>query len=356
MSIQFSQAVHNETDNNWIGLRLSKSIKSIVKEKGLAKGVLLTAAVANAKFYSLGLSFFCAQGAVKSIMEMVDDDRSIVKLRPLGDAGGWTALIIFSEMSSWNLVKRLIGEGEYLRLGEACQNWFQNNKNWIQKNLRFQKELYTKIVSLLDDFCIQCLSSKRLVTRRLQALEIYQKFGFEEIDEIYSVDQKLKNIFTQIHTELEQISTSKQYFRKLYLGQKSLKNTGNCSRFSSMIVGIAIPIILLTTSLLSIIGEFGLGKELFIDEEELTDIGHFGEWPFNAMEALCVAVYFHIWCLINEGDFIMTRNIYAHHLDSVKDDESLHSRLTEVANDELSKSASNCYYSKLSIDYKFEKL
>lgn len=411
MPISASQSlqttIYNQTDNRFFVRRLFSSLKAIGQEKGYVKGGVTTAALTAASVYTLAFSYFLLEGSVRSLID-VHNDHSIVGLRPIGDAGGWIGLSVFSVMALRDIYIKVIREGEYIRLKSICQQWLKDNKNWIQKHPEFYDQLYVKISDQLDTFQSQCLFSKSLVSRRFIILDIFQKTNSEiqeldvkkrpsevqeldveaqlsevqeldveaqsselsfqsELDSELDKDRKLQNIFLKIKTEMNDISSSKQYCRNIYEGQKSIRQGGGCfKQLEAVTLGIAIPILLLSCAIFSFIGEFGLGKELFIDREELTDVGHFGEWPFNAVELIGIAFFLHLWCIINPGNFAMTRNIYAKHIEctekncsvhkSIQEDTRLHHRLCTLANAELSQKSSQCGYFQSLLNYKFEAL
>lgn len=352
------KAIHKETDHYSFLSRICRSVKSISQEKGWGMGALSVCAMTGAKIYAFAFSYFCLEGVVRSLIDVYKDDTYIVRIRPLGDVGGWSALSLFAALTIGTLASRLIKEGEYIRLQSICTKWVQDNKSIIEENPKFYDQLYEKVNAIYDAYNSQCLFSKSLISRRLTALDICSEAQPEEPDSKLSKDKVLADIFREIKKKIEEDSSAKKYFCRLYSGLKSVKQTGGCCRITgSLITGVAFPIMLLLGAVLSFVGEFGLGKEIFYDREELTDIGHFGEWPFNAIELVSVAFFLHIWCMINEGDFVRTRKIYSKHINALADDDlNLHNRLCEVANEELSQLSTGCYYFKLPSDYLFEPL
>ncbi len=119
-------------------------------------------------------------------------------------------------------------------------------------------------------------------------------------------------------------------------------------------MGIAIPIICFTSRILSIVGEVGLGEMIFYKREDLGDTGHLGEWPFNAIEVMWVAFFLHSWCMIEEGEFELTRTIYKRYLSELTDNKVLHNRLCVIANKHLAEKKG--YFFRLPLDYQFETI
>lgn len=357
-AIQLGQAIHEKTDYRCFLSRFYHSFIDISKEKGWAKGVLSASALTVVNIYAATFAYPCLEGSVRSIMEVIEDDTYIVRIRPFGDVGGWTALALFAAMTIGTLSVRFIREGEFIRLKSICKKWIGDNQKMIEENPNLYNILYEKISEFYTAFNSQCLFSKSLVSRQLTVLDILSDAPSTEKNSTLSTDRALQEIYQNVKDEIEEASSLKKYFHRLYKGQKAIKKEGGCSRMlGSLILGVALPIIFLLCAALSFVGEFGLGKELFVDREELTDIGHFGEWPFNAVEVITVAFFLHIWCMINPGDFARTRKIYARHINSLKDDNlNFHDRLCDTANEALSQMSPGCHFFKLPSDYQFEKL
>lgn len=356
------KAIYDSTSNRFIFKRLTDSLITVARKKGCLAGCTMATAITATKIIILAISYFLMEGVARSFEDVArNDDDQIVRIRPLGDAGGWTALVIFSILTVGTLTLKLIREGEYLKLKSICRKWIEENKELILANPKFQATLYQKINDIIDDHSSLCLFSKRSVSRRVKGYKIYKRSGVTEIDlekqnSKYTKDKKLKSVLYKINSELENVTSTRHYFHRIYEGQKSLKNGGCSKQLCSIILGVAIPIILLLTATFSFIGEFGLGTELFIHREELTDTGHFGEWPFNAFECIAAAFFLHLWCMLYEGDFSLTKNVYAQNINNLEGNPPLRNRLCDIANAALSETSSACQYFKLRLEHQFEKI
>lgn len=349
-------AIQREIEESYLPVRLCKSVNSVIQKKGCLTGSAMISTMIAVKAFVLTFSYFCMEGVVRSFMAVAVDeyDDKIVSLRPLGDAGGWTALALFSMTAAGNLTMKLIREGEYIRVQSICKKWMKDHQELIQENPKPYEKLYLTIQDILYDYSTQCLFSKSLLSRKLTALKIHEPSKINVEDPPFSKDKNLEPFFHKIQLKLQKKSSSKQYFQRFFYGQRSVMRHGCSRELNSLIFGIAIPIILLGTALLSFVGQIGLAKQLFYDREELTDVGHFGEWPFNAVEAIGVAIFLHFLCILNEGDFERTRMVYAKQIDKLKDEPDLHNHLCKVANKDLSQQASGCNYFKL--NYQFKKI
>ncbi|WP_213105468.1 hypothetical protein [Candidatus Protochlamydia amoebophila] len=353
MLVQLNQIIHNETSGRFFASRFCRSLYTITKEKGFVAGGAMTLATIISGIYVSVIFEGAGEGTIRSLKDTYEDQTPIVRLRPLGDAGGWGALTIISVMALERFLRQLIREGEYIRLKSICKKWIQENQSQIKRNPQLAEKLYVAINDFLQVFSAQCLFSKSLSSRRLVALKVCREFPiFDKKSALYK-DRQLQDIFCQVKSEIEKTCSTKLYFYRFYKGQKSIKKGGCCKQLSSVILGVAIPLLLLSSAIFCYIGEIGLGKKLFVDREDLTDIGHFGEWPFNALEFIMIAFFLNISCIINEGDFAIIKRIYANCIQGLEDDEHyLRACLREASKEDLAQQAAKCYYSKYPLDYK----
>lgn len=347
-----AQAIHDETDRRFFAVRVQSSIQIVFKEKGCLAGGLMVGAMTITQIAALALSYFCMEGSVRSLIEVGKDPRPIVRMRYFGDVGGWTSLAMFSALVVKDVHEKLIGEGEYLNLRHICQKCIQENRSFFEENPSFLEELYLELNKILDFYNEKCLFSKSLISRRIAALEISEESNLIPTNKEHCQDKKLNSIFINLQAEMDKNS----YCRQAYEGHTIIMSKMSLNPTVSLVFGIAFPVIFLSNVVLSLIGEFGLGKELFIDKEERTDIGHFGEWPINAIEALVTAFFLYLWYVLNEGNFEITRQIYANEIKNLQHDPEIHNRLCDLASEELSKISMTCNYKKLSLEYKFDKL
>jgi hypothetical protein len=203
--------------------------------------------------------------------------------------------------------------------------------------------MYEKMNGHFDDSSARCLFSKSLVSRRLVALDICQEAQPVQDSMLYK-DRALQEIFRDVQAKTNAATSSKQYFGRVYDGLKWVKQERGCfSLLVTLVLGVALPIICFLCGAASLFGHWGLGEEIFVHRNALTDVGHFGEWPFNTVEVISLAFLLHIWCILNVGDFVRTRKIYAEQINSLKDDDqNLLSHFCDVANVEVLQCASSC--------------
>ncbi len=354
MSICLSQDVYQKTEQKFYPIRMWDSVHSITKNKGYAAGGATVLAITTSSIISLGLSYFCLEGSVRSFKIVAEDENVYARIRPLGDVGGWVSLALFSTLALKSLIETLLKEGDYLKLDSICQKFVNQHRNL--DNPEFLKDLYPQINDLLDTLNTQCLFSKYAISRRLIALNIYQKTALEGENKTYSKDISLKNIFVKINSKLEKKTSCKQYLKRVYEGQKALSKKSYVKQSVALIIGIAIPLIFIANAIFSIVGEVGLGHDLFVNRSGLEDTGHFGEWPINAIEALSAVYFLHFMYVLNEGDFAIAHQIYNKEIMNLKHDAKLHNRLCDVANQQLAEMSSACHYLKHPHENKFEKL
>lgn len=369
-----SEYIHNETDNcSWYG-RLWKAVKSPWQEDGCLAGITTTTAVVIAKVYTFTFTYFCLEGSYRALEEtfFVAEEEGRVASE-VGDAGGWSALAIFSVIALGTTLSQYIRENEFRRVKPLCKTWY-NSASTGNVNIE-KKKFYSKVNGILETISSEGLYNdvrKNTIGRTLIALQTMNELESEEKDmeeqpiiaSELSLDRQLQPIYQAIHDEQQTTLSLSNYSERMLTSWHSIKETTNKPGQAVLIItGIACPIILLLGSIGSIVGDLMLGYEVLIQHENLLATGHVGEWPFNAVESSCVAAFLHSWCLLREGDFLLTQKIFLKHmeqLDTTKNpltgNKDLYNRLCDVANQEMTRVASACYLSKLPLDYEFEMI
>ncbi len=322
--------------------RIHASVCVVKREKGLLAATLTAGAMTISSLAGATLSWLCMEGSVRSIMDVITDTRSIVRLRYLGDFAGWTSLAIFSVVAVKQIFERLMAEGEFLQAKELCMQELPHGA-------------YETICELFGSLNARCLFSKTVVSRRLIALELYQEE--EAPDPSLQLDRQLQAVFEEVQQNLENELKAKKYCHRYCLAQKAIRKKGCCQTSVLTIFGIVFPLILVLNFMLSLVGEVGLGKEVFGNREELTDIGHFGEWPINAIEAIATAYLFHIWYVISEGNKQAIKEAYRPALVNLDDDNvALKGRLYNLAKEELGEQAPHSAYLTLPGDEELDDI
>lgn len=347
------QTIHS-MDNRWYLSRIYRSIKEITREKGVLKGSSLTAFAAATVLAAMGLSCFCMEGVVRSFIEVKKDKRRIIRLRPLGDVGGWCSLALFSLIAVKEVFDTLIKEGQLIETRKLCGEWIHANEQLFRENPELYNTIYQKINDHFIALNSRCLFSKSVASTRLAALALFP--SNPEGHASFHTDKKLESIYQRIHFKLEKKTAGINYINRLWEAKKVIWQKDLSTRLVSLIFGVIIPIMMLVNVFFSLVGEFGLGKELYVDRKELTDVGHFGEWPINAIESLSAAYLLHKWYVTDEGDLSFTKKIYRKELHQLQNDPVLHNRLAKAGNQEMSLVAANCKYFKHPSEYQFESI
>lgn len=355
VTMQITNFVKQDTEDRWLISRFARAVNTIAEKKGCFAATTMVLSTLAIKVYALAIALFTSEGSIRALIDLsTSNSTDVVRLRSLGDSGGWSALTIFSLFGAATLIMRLIREGEYLRLKDVLKKWYEQNEAAIAEDPNSFKDLY-KIINNLFDVCqSQCLSRKSLVSRRLKALDVLNALPSKCA--LHRKDAKLQTVFANIKREVEKTTSMKYYPHRLYDGQLSVSKNGFSKNMISLVMGVALPLVLITTVIFSYVGEVGLGKELFIDREELTDVGHFGEWPLNAVEALATAFFFHLWFMISEGDFVRTRRVYETTMRESNLKVSDYNRIAAVANEELKDLSTGCGFFKLPGEYEITKI
>lgn len=337
MSIQpLTQIIRYEFETKNFISRLHASIKAISNEHGKATAGVAITALSVSSVAGAALCWLTMEGSVRSIIDVIEDQRPIVRLRYLGDAGGWTSLALFTVVAVKGIFEKILHEGEYIQFKDIATNW-------LADKAEAEKEaLYPKICVILDELASRGLFTKYAAAKHALAIELCNP----------AVESRLQPIFENITKELQQELLSKKYCCRMMRGGRSIKSRGCSPTLTARIFGIVFPILLMVNFALSIVGEVGLGTELFGLREDLTAIGHFGEWPINAIEALATAYLFNLWYTVLEANVNTVKSVYQSHLVDVAPE--LEASYREVAKEELAQQGATSSY--LQLDQELDEL
>jgi hypothetical protein len=328
------------------------------REHGTPFTVMTSLIAAIGAIYLTAASYFCMEGAVRSLIDIHhrNETDGIVGIRPLGDVGGWVMLPLFSVLTAGNVAMRIIREGEYLQLHAVCRDWIIANQAAISSDFQFHEQLYGHINNLVDKCQSNGLSIKGVPQRRLVALGIYTASTLSDQGEQLRCDRAIEQHLSALATKIDKKLSPSRYFQRIAAGLLQLREQGLSTQLTAAVMGAALPMTFLGLAALSYTGEVGLGVELFSERQELTDTGHFGEWPLNALEALSAMVILHVWSLLNEGDFAVAKKVYAKYLSTMRNDPMTYNLLCNIANSDLNERAARCQAVKLPGDYHFETI
>lgn len=212
---------------------------------------------------------------------------------------------------------------------------------------------------IFDAIAPQCLLYKSVVSRKLLALEIIEGLEISEHEvepnpsSQLGVDRRLKPIYEKIEKDWEKTICFSKYCHRLKTGIDATRaRYGTWRMVGNAITGIALPILLTVSSFFSAMGEVELGKKIFGEREDLTEVGHFGEWPDNLVGA-ALAAYFLNRDLVLKGDHQLVADICCQYLNTlnpavnqITGDKTLHNRLCEVANADLQQLSSTSFFSQ----------
>lgn len=352
--MRLSTAIHEQTDDRYLIWRFCDALHRIGKAKGRLFSIMTAGTLASIKVYAVAIVYFCMEGSIRSVIDFSEEDEDqAARFRPLGDASGWTAMAVFTVMTVTVLFLKVVREGEYLKLKSICLKWMEENKE--RQKPKFLNKWYLQVNDILDAHQSQLLFPKSIISRKLTALKIQQSSGFKSRHPTYKKDKKLKKTFKCIQKELDEAISTKKYFHRLIEGQKSFKRQGYFKLTAALMMGIVLPIFLLIVGIFSFVGEVGLTKEIFHDRKGLSETGHVGEWFFNGIEIISIALFLHFSKMIQEGDFVRTRQIYAKYLTKLKHKKRYveYNRLCTIGNQAISQIDRS--YFALPEEYKFKK-
>lgn len=322
MSLTLTDPSYHKTDGI---LQTGKSMWYIAKYQGIPKAAFTAGLLTATTLSVTAISYFAMEGAVRSLALVPVTKDNLIRIRPFGNIGGWTSLSIFSIYGLGTIINNCIREGKYAALPSFLNEWLEKNKEAILEDPALSKQLQKEAIRLLDDYQAQCLFNKTLASRRITIANLFPNSPYADIKE---------DLIT-VNRELNHSTSPWFYFHRLASGQKALFKLSLRKHCGSLFLGGLLPLVLLMTTLLSIVGEVGLGKELFADRASLSETGHFGEWPFNALESITMAILLHIWVVLNEGDYVRKKNIYKKHLEKMQDNPETYKLFRKTANQEL---------------------
>lgn len=303
--------------------------------KPLAKAASITAMTISSLF-GAAISWLSIEGSVRSIIDVIEDPRPIIRLRYLGDFAGWTSIALFSVVAVKGIFERIMAEGEYIKAQNICREGVTECS-------------YDEVVNLVDDLEARCLFSKTVASRRLVTTRIFHD---QEPEYNLLLDRRLAGIYEEVHSDINTAFSMKNHIHRFCSSQRLIKNKGCCLLTSSRIFGIVFPAILVLNFMLSITGEVGLAAEVFGNRSDLTSIGHLGEWPVNTIEAIATAYLFHKWYTVAPGNHEVVKEIYQRHAEHVEPE--LLDRFNETARQELEGVSQDSAYLRLQTDNELE--
>ncbi len=340
------ETIKSKTDALYYPNRMFKAVKAFSKHKGMLYGLGAGMTILTSSAIFALLLYPCYEGVARSFMIVAENISTLSRIRPLGDAGGWNTLPIINLLAYKAFYESIIREGEILRIEAICKKWIANNQDSEKLD---ENQLYDEIFETLSDF-----NKRRLFPKTLASLHLTTLSLCPVTDTVGKVHQKrqLLPYFSSINQDIENSS----YLSQATLGFQMVGTKSILSKTLCLTMSVALPIILITNSILSLIGEVGLINDVYVNQTDLEDAGHVSEWPINAIGALSLAYYLHRRYLLNEGLFVILKNSYTQELQKIQNDQKLYNVLSSNANEDLKLSFGGCNQMKYTSEYKFKKL
>jgi hypothetical protein len=319
------------------------------------KWVALAAVVADIalNLFAIGLNYITLDGIVHSFILLSEDRTPIIFLSPFGNIGGWLPMAFIILIFQQTFAKSLVREGEYLQLKTICENFVSSLNQ--SDDPQILQECYSDTIQLLDSFNARCLFSKNVVKRQIMALNCLKNIPKVENKSKLEKTIKLEAVLKKIDTELENKLSLQKCFTRVSKARKVIQKKGCLTGVMAVVFGIAIPIIFLACSVLSIVGDVGLGTQVFYNRTALSETSHVAEWVVNAIVFVSAAYLLHRVYIQMEGDLHIAKKVYDKELNNLND-SALHNRLASVAKKEIAEMSSVCHYIKYPHEIKFKKL
>ncbi len=314
-------------DSSWC--RIGKTFRYVQKDSGSVSSVAMGMIIFLGMIYMLGASYFCLEGVGRSLVRSYEALQQGEGLSsPLGNAGGWFSLSIFSLYSMRSFFKRFMKEGDFASMKETCISWSSHQSN--VEPLIF----YEKVHQYQLDLSSQCFMTKNVFRLRQDLLDIMNQSFYLNNFTLFP-ENELTELYATIGKDVDSATSCSMYFHRIYYGVLRVYNReGLPGAAGSVISGVAIPIILGVCCLFSLLGEGPLGAHILRDRQDLEETGHLGEWPYNFIESFLFAYFLHKQILV-EGDVVLMKNIFEKYIRSWNGSDRALCLLRKTMNEEL---------------------
>lgn len=353
-----TQEIHRQTDQLFIGTRFCKATKVYYKKRGAIKTCAILLAGVSTAVYSFAASYFCAEGVIRSYSDVHNRNGTFEGLQGIGNTGEWTSLPILSTLALCALTMEFIHEAEYYKISSIAKKWLIKSKGDEENPQEVSDEIYSEMHLLLDDYIRKIPFSKELYS--LTLIKIFRKASYDCQTKTYLQDLLLEKVLKQIQIELDEKRSINHHVQRVYRGLTANRLGGTVEKILSIVGGGILPLIFIYTGICSWVGEGPLAKVIYIKKQNLSEVGHFGEWLMNAVQAIAIASIFYRKCLLHEGDYVIIREIFEKYIGELASDlevdTDLYNRLCSIANEKLSQVAGSCAFKKLPGDYRFQKI
>lgn len=318
-----AQEIRNQTDNRWNFVRLYDSTKILFKKKGVLKGGVYTISLLSTQILAGAIFYFCAKGSHISLQEMKHEKRPLIHLRPYGDAGGWLTLCILTIISAKGIFEAFCGEAEY----HKCQSLLKKHR---KRGYNLTEE---QASTVLREYTAKCIFNQSLASQKLFLINHVPESRYSSLlPELQRIDRKI----------LKKLGP-KNYHYSLIKGGQSIYKTKKITGLAvSSTMAVVLPVFLMLFAVFSLVGEIGLGQELFVAKTSLDDTGHFGEWLINFFEAALAAYMLHDNYMRKEGEYVIMDEIYKKEIsflgaDLENNNQEKINLLQEIRKEELAK-------------------
>lgn len=239
----------------------------------------------------------------------------------------------------------LIRSGEYEHLLKIIKNWI-DEKQQGDDPVELDK-IYSQVSREINTYNDQGFFPKNTFETRLDTLKMFKSLNIIPTEESYVTDKNLQKIFKKAQRELKEKSRILLSLKQIFTGPDMIRPSF-FTKLKIVVTGILAPIVLTSTSVLSVVGMAGLGYNTLTKKENLPEIGHFGEWPDNALQAFILAVLIFNRLIINEAEFKEAKRVL---LRIFATNQVSQEALRNIFNHHLSKIAAVCHYIKLDDQY-----
>lgn len=339
-------AVHNR---NWFG-RVARGYDALGEQKGRCAETAAVVASFVGTLLVGGVLFASAWGAYEMFKEcIIYLDNSERPTANIGHAGEWSAQVLIYTYFYFRQLHKVAGEGDYHEINKL----FMKTLKGYGHSVSDLPAIYHYVLQTTKSLTRGGVIRRSLFTNTAKSIELVtetQEKGDLEAPKEVDHLLRVKEIFDEIQRELDRVLATRNFFRRSWEGLKSIhRSHGAMGVITAGVTGVALPLLLGFQSVLSVIGTGFVIDDLANHDEDISVIGHVGEWPVNAVAFAYMAYKLNEWSITSEGDLVLAREVIQSHLNkhSGELEESFRNLFIQTGNDELYHLASKCMFTSV---------
>ncbi len=343
-------AVHNK---NWFG-RVARGYDAFGEQKGRCAETTAIVSSFVATLLVGGVVFTSVWGAYVMFKDAViylnNGERPAADV---GHAGEWSAQVLIYMYFYFRQLHKVAAEGDHHQVNKIFMNTFKN----LEISSDDLPAAYHYVLQTTKSLTRGGVIHRSLFTNTARSIELVADCAKkDDLEAPLEVDNlsRVKDIFDEIQRDLDRVLGTRNFFRRSWEGVKSIhRSHGKTGVIAAAVTGVALPLLLGFQSALSVIGTAFVIDDFANHDEEISVIGHVGEWPVNALAFAYMAYKLNEWSITSEGDLVLAKEVIQSHLNthSGELEESFRNLFIQTGNDELHHLASKCMFTSVPSTY-----